>query len=182
MQSTEVFTTISIAGLNKTELKIMDWAIEHSHSYGGWCLKDRRTQEPNLSVPEKYALKESRFDDPAAVIEQNIAASDGALVFAGVHPKNDGSNLTEEICDKYDLPVFFYYLDKIALLDDFDPKTGVFAIGIPPHQTFENLVRWGRQNNVLRLYIKAPRASFLENDIAYRALKDYVVSILKSTS
>lgn len=133
---------------------------------------------PNLGVPEKYALKESMYEDAAAVIEQNVAESDGVLVFAGAQPKNDGSNLTEEICDKYDRPVFFYYLDKISLLGDFDPKTGELAIGIPPHQMFDTLVRWGKQNNVLTLYIKAPRASFSEYDIAYKAFKDYVVIML----
>lgn len=72
----------------------LDAAIECGLEHGGYCPRGRRSEDG--SVPARYALTETESWGYGARTRQNVADSDGTLIFTGSRP-GPGSELTAEI-------------------------------------------------------------------------------------
>lgn len=77
----------------------LDGAIELGIPHGGWCPKDRKSEDG--VIPDKYQLKEMTSADYLKRTEQNVIDSDATVIFTYGQPTG-GSKKTVDFCKKHD--------------------------------------------------------------------------------
>lgn len=81
----------------------LDWAIQNGIRHGGWCPKQRRSEDG--PIEPKYQLKETPSTEYDQRTEWNARDSDGTVVFSVGETLTGGSKLTVEFAQKHGKPV-----------------------------------------------------------------------------
>lgn len=134
----------------------LDFAIEWNISHGGWIPKGRKAEDGML--PKKYKLKEMNSTDYARRTEQNVADSDGTLIFSH-GPLTGGSALTRKMAQKHGRPWLHVDLLKI---NSFGAAQSIHA--------------WISEQRIGVLNVAGPRQS--QDARIYRATFDILEAVL----
>lgn len=80
----------------------LDWAIERSVPYGGWCPQGRKAEDGPLSA--HYGLRETPSDKCIQRTECNVRDSDGTMIISISSALSGGSQNTAKFADQYRKP------------------------------------------------------------------------------
>jgi len=91
-------------GQTGVDLGALDFALDHGYPSGGYCPKNRKSE--NGKIPEKYPLIELESKEYIERTKKNVSISDGTLIIKDNHPLGKGTMNTLELCKKYKRPWF----------------------------------------------------------------------------
>lgn len=80
----------------------LDWAIKNSVPHGGWCPKDRCSEDG--VIPACYNLQETVSQSCKISTRKNVSYSDGTLILTPSRELSGGSLLTRNYCIKHGRP------------------------------------------------------------------------------
>jgi hypothetical protein len=115
----------------------LDWAIKNGVPHGGWCPKDRRSEDGPIDA--KYQLQETPSRNPLQRTEWNVRDSDGTVLFSVRKQLSGNSFETLEFAIKHRKP----HLHLTASQDN----------------AVSELKKWMQQNDIHVLNVAGPRAS-----------------------
>ena len=137
----------------------LDVALTLGMPSGGFCPKGRKSEDG--TIPEKYALTESKSDKYPERTQLNVKTGDGTLILIAGQPDR-GTQLTIDLCKRHNKP--FMVIDLNDEKDRVDIKS------------------WIEKNKIGTMNIAGNRESISPGiyEKAYRfilsAFKDFVIS------
>jgi len=90
----------------------LDWAITERIPHCGWCPKERKAADGELSC--RYQLQESDTKSHRLPTEQNVLASDATLIMTA-GPLIGASKLTYEFCQQHHKPRYVVNLSDLTI-------------------------------------------------------------------
>lgn len=138
---TEILNTIVSGGQTGADRGALDAALKAGHPCGGWCPKDRRSEDGQ--IPDRYPLAEHESESYQARTEANVVDSDGTLVFSVGEPTG-GTRETVDLARELGRPCL---LEDLEHKDAHDPGLHL------------EIWAWARDHHVGVLNVAGPRAS-----------------------
>ncbi len=80
----------------------LDWAIAHAVAHGGWCPRNRRSDDGPIDA--RYALTETPLADYRQRNEWNVRDSDATVIFTLEEKLDGGSKLTATFAESLQRP------------------------------------------------------------------------------
>lgn len=149
-RSTPVFLTKIISGgQTGVDRAALDAAIEHRIEVGGWCPRDRRSEDG--SIPSRYPLKETAARSYAVRTERNVLESDGTLILV-LNEISSGTKLTVDAARAHGKPLKIEHLSgpvRLGLLTDENSVV----------EQADSVVEWIRSHKIRVLNVAGPRGS-----------------------
>ncbi len=127
----------------------LDAALAAGIEIGGWCPRDRRSEDG--IVPARYPLRETASRSYAVRTEWNVRDSDATLVLVLDHISS-GTRLTIESARSQGQPLRIEYLCA-------SPKPGLLTDELSLEHRVSEVADWIRQERIQTLNIAGPRGS-----------------------
>jgi hypothetical protein len=127
----------------------LDAAMEQQIPVGGWCPRDRRSEDG--SVPVRYPLKETAARSYAVRTEWNVRDSDGTLILV-LNEISSGTRLTADAARSHGKPLRIEHLTGSVgpnLLSDENS----------PEEQADSVVEWLQRHKIRVLNVAGPRGS-----------------------
>jgi hypothetical protein len=124
----------------------LDAAISLNIEHGGWCPKDRHSEDGQ--IPARYKLKETLSHSYPLRTHKNILESDGTIIFTHGSPEQ-GSALTIKLCKQAAKPML--WIDLAAQCDDLS-----FDVDLT------RIILWIEENKITILNVAGNRESKAE--------------------
>lgn len=148
----------------------LDAAMELGLSVGGWCPRDRRSEDG--AVPGRYPLKETTARSYAVRTEWNVRDSDGTLILV-LNKISSGTRMTVDAARTHGKPLKIEYLEpksKMGLLSDENSET----------EQVQSVVDWLRRHKIAVLNVAGPRGS--SSPEIYPRAKRFLTLVLTALS
>jgi hypothetical protein len=146
----------------------LDAAMELGFEVGGWCPRDRRSEDG--AVPTKYPLRETAARSYAVRTEWNVRDSDGTLILV-LNEISSGTRLTVDAAKSHGKPLKIEHLAA--------PKSsGLLNVDESPSEKVESVVEWIQREEIRVLNIAGPRGSSSKD--MYPKAKEFVIAVLQS--
>lgn len=169
--------TISQADSSSSSLKVvsggqtgvdraaLDAAMEQGFEVGGWCPRDRRSEDG--SVPIKYPLRETAARSYAVRTEWNVRDSDGTLILV-LNEISSGTRLTVDAAKSHGKPLKIEHLA---------PKSsGLLTTDESLLEKVASVIEWIEREKIRVLNIAGPRGS--SSGDMYPRAKEFVIAVL----
>lgn len=141
--------------------------MELGFEVGGWCPRDRRSEDG--SIPSKYPLRETAARTYAVRTEWNVRDSDGTLILV-LNEISSGTRLTVDAAKSHGKPLKIEHLAA--------PKSSsLLTVDETPMEKVESVVEWIQREEIGVLNIAGPRGSSSED--MYPKAKEFVVAFLQ---
>ena len=127
----------------------LDAAIATGIEIGGWCPRDRRSEDG--SVPQKYPLKETAARSYAVRTEWNVRDSDGTLILV-LDEISSGTRLTVDAARSHGKPLHIEHLARSV-------RPGLLTAENSIEEQAESVVEWIRHHKIRVLNVAGPRGS-----------------------
>lgn len=127
----------------------LDAALAAGIEIGGWCPRDRRSEDG--VVPSRYPLRETASRSYAVRTEWNVRDSDATLVLVLDHISS-GTRLTIDSARSQGQPLRIEYLCV-------NPKPGLLTEELSLEKRVTEVADWIRQERIQTLNIAGPRGS-----------------------
>lgn len=145
----------------------LDAAMELGFGVGGWCPRDRRSEDG--AVPTKYPLRETAARSYAVRTEWNVRDSDGTLILV-LNEISSGTRLTVDAAKSHGKPLKIEHLAA--------PRTsGLLTVDESPSEKVESVVEWIQREEIHVLNIAGPRGSSSAD--MYPKAKEFVMAVLQ---
>lgn len=132
--------TIISGGQTGADRAALDFAIAYGFTHGGWCPRDRRAEDGEIS--SRYAVQETPSKHYSQRTGWNVRDSDATVVFSRKLRLSGGTRLTHELAQRLGKPVL------LLSRDENDAQSAA-----------DQLRRFVERHNVHRLNVAGPRAS-----------------------
>lgn len=96
------FPQINSGGQTGAERAALDWAVANDIPCGGWCSKERKTEDVKIS--EYYSLQETATGGFLERTKKNVMDADGTAVFTMAVRLGRGSRLTVKLAKRHIKP------------------------------------------------------------------------------
>jgi hypothetical protein len=153
-------TRIVSGGQTGVDRAALDAAIAAGIETGGWCPRDRRSEDG--SIPVRYPLRETASKSYAVRTEWNVRDSDATLILV-LDRISSGTRLTIDSAKTQARPLRIEYLCQPSL------KT-LIADDVSLEQRVADVVEWIGREQVKTLNVAGPRGSS-RKDVYQNALK-----------
>ncbi len=167
--SNELLEVVS-GGQTGVDRAALDAAMELGFSVGGWCPRDRRSEDG--AVPGHYPLKETAARSYSVRTEWNVRDSDGTLILV-LNEISSGTRMTVEAARTHGKPLKIEYLEpetKRGLLSDENSET----------EQVQSVVDWIRRHKIAILNVAGPRGS--SSPEIYPRAKRFLTLVLTALS
>lgn len=140
----------------------LDAAIAMGIEIGGWCPRDRRSEDGN--IPACYPLQETESRSYAVRTEWNVRDSDGTLILV-LDRISSGTRLTVESAKALKQP------HRIEFLCPAN-SPGLLGGDVSNENQIADVVDWIRRQNIRSLNVAGPRGSSRKD--VYRKAYDFL--------
>ena len=142
--------------------------MELGFEVGGWCPRDRRSEDG--AVPTKYPLRETAARSYAVRTEWNVRDSDGTLILV-LNEISSGTRLTVDAAKSHGKPLKIEHLAA--------PKSqGLLTADASLSEKITSVVEWIHREQIRVVNIAGPRGSSSED--MYPRAKEFVVAVLQT--
>lgn len=144
-----LITQIVSGGQTGVDRAALDAAMEFGIPVGGWCPRDRRSEDGG--VPEQYPLKETVARSYAVRTEWNVRDSDGTLVVV-LDEISSGTRMTVEAARTHGKPLKVEHLAP-------ETRPGLLPSENSEDEQVLSVVDWIRRHKIAVLNVAGPRGS-----------------------
>ncbi len=144
----------------------LDAAIEFGIEVGGWCPRDRRSEDG--SVPGKYPLQETAAWSYAVRTEWNVRDSDGTLILV-LNEISSGTKLTADAAKSHGKPLHIEHLAHAL-------HPGLLTAENSAEEQAESVVGWIRRHKIRVLNVAGPRGS--SSKVIYTRARGFMELVL----
>lgn len=123
--------------------------MEHGLEIGGWCPRDRRSEDG--AVPERYPLQETAARSYAVRTGWNVRDTDGTLILV-LNKMSSGTRLTADAAKAHGKPL------KIEHLSTSEGR-GLLTAENSLEEQAESVVEWLLRHKIRTLNVAGPRGS-----------------------
>ena len=142
-------TRIVSGGQTGVDRAALDAAIAAGIETGGWCPRDRRSEDG--SIPLRYPLRETASKSYAVRTEWNVRDSDATLILV-LDRISSGTQLTIDSAKTQTRPLRIEYLCP--------PAAGtLIADDVSPEQQVADVIEWIVRERIKTLNVAGPRGS-----------------------
>ncbi len=127
----------------------LDAAMEHGMDVGGWCPRDRRSEDG--AVPIHYPLSETAARSYAVRTEWNVRDSDGTLILV-LNEISSGTRLTADAARSHGKPLKIEHLAAAT-------GSGLLTGENSTEEQAESVVDWIQRHKIRILNVAGPRGS-----------------------
>lgn len=127
----------------------LDAAMEQGLEVGGWCPRDRRSEDGR--IPERYPLKETAARSYAVRTERNVMDSDGTLILV-LNEISSGTKLTVDAARAQGKPLKIEHLASAV-------NCGLLTDENSAAEQADSVVDWIRCHKIQTLNVAGPRGS-----------------------
>ncbi len=127
----------------------LDAALDAGIEIGGWCPRDRRSEDG--VIPSRYPLRETASRSYAVRTEWNVRDSDGTLILV-LDRISSGTRLTADSARSQARPLRIEYL-----IPDSQPGLLTAEMALP--QRVAEVADWIRREKIQTLNVAGPRGS-----------------------
>jgi hypothetical protein len=127
----------------------LDAALNAGIEIGGWCPRDRRSEDG--AIPARYPLRETASRSYAVRTEWNVRDSDGTLILV-LDRISSGTRLTVDSARSQARPLRIEYLIP-------DSQPGLLATDVSLKQRVSEIADWIRREKITTLNVAGPRGS-----------------------
>ena len=146
----------------------LDAAMELGFDVGGWCPRDRRSEDG--AVPTKYPLRETAARSYAVRTEWNVRDSDGTLILV-LNEISSGTRLTVDAAKSHGKPLKIEYLAA-------QKSQGLLTADASLSEKITSVGEWIQREKIRILNIAGPRGSSSED--MYPRAKEFVIAVLQT--
>ena len=100
-------TKIISGGQTGVDRAALNWAIQNNILHGGWCPKDRRSEDG--VIPDHYLLQETESKGYTQRTKWNVRDSDATFIITLVPELTGGSLFTQEYTQRINKPCLHIY-------------------------------------------------------------------------
>lgn len=163
-------TKIVSGGQTGVDRAALDAAINAGIETGGWCPRDRRSEDG--SIPLRYPLRETASKSYAVRTEWNVRDSDATLILV-LDRISSGTRLTIDSAKTQTRPLRIEHLCPAAAKTLIDDE-------VSPEQQIADVVDWISREKVRTLNVAGPRGSS-HKDVYQKSLH-FLTKLLESVS
>jgi len=138
----------------------LDAALAAGFEIGGWCPRDRRSEDG--IIPSRYPLRETASRSYAVRTEWNVRDSDATLIVV-LDRISSGTRLTVDSAKSQGQPLRIEYLCE-------NPKPGLLNEELSREDRVAEVANWIRREHIQTLNVAGPRGSS-RKDVYLKALE-----------
>lgn len=163
-------TKIVSGGQTGVDRAALDAAIAAGMETGGWCPRDRRSEDGR--IPLRYPLRETASKSYAVRTEWNVRDSDATLILVLDHISS-GTRLTIDSARSQSRPLRIEYLCPA-------PAKTLISDEVSSEQRVADVVEWIGREQIKTLNIAGPRGSSHKD--VYKKSLQFLTMLLESVS